>query len=260
LTKFATGIEYSGTAYSGWQRQKHAPSIQQHVEDAIGYVADHRVQLVCAGRTDAGVHALEQVAHFETTAQRDERAWLLGSNSRLPGDIRIKWVLAVNDSFHARFSATARSYRYIILNSPVASALLHDRASWEYRPLNHQTMHEAAQVLLGEHDFSAFRAAGCQAKSASRCIQNIELQRQDDLIYLDIKANAFLYHMVRNIAGSLIAVGRGEHSIEWFSSVFSSKDRNMAEVTAPATGLYFLRAHYPDQIKFPNQAKKPVLF
>ncbi len=260
MTKFATGIEYSGTAYSGWQRQKHAPSIQQHVEDAIGYVADHRVQLVCAGRTDAGVHALEQVAHFETTAQRDERAWLLGSNSRLPGDIRIKWVLAVNDSFHARFSATARSYRYIILNSPVASALLHDRASWEYRPLNHQTMHEAAQVLLGEHDFSAFRAAGCQAKSASRCIQNIELQRQDDLIYLDIKANAFLYHMVRNIAGSLIAVGRGEHSIEWFSSVFSSKDRNMAEVTAPATGLYFLRAHYPDQIKFPNQAKKPVLF
>jgi len=260
LTKFATGIEYSGTAYSGWQRQKHAPSIQQHVEDAIGYVADHRVQLVCAGRTDAGVHALEQVAHFETTAQRDERAWLLGSNSRLPGDIRIKWVLAVNDSFHARFSAIARSYRYIILNSPVASALLHDRASWEYRPLNHQTMHEAAQVLLGEHDFSAFRAAGCQAKSASRCIQNIELQRQDDLIYLDIKANAFLYHMVRNIAGSLIAVGRGEHSIEWFSSVFLSKDRNMAEVTAPATGLYFLRAHYPDQIKFPNQAKKPVLF
>lgn len=260
MTKFATGIEYSGTAYSGWQRQKHSPSIQQHVEDAIGYVADHRVQLVCAGRTDAGVHALEQVAHFETTAQRDERAWLLGSNSRLPGDIRIKWVLAVNDSFHARFSAIARSYRYIILNSPVASALLHDRASWEYRPLNHQTMHEAAQVLLGEHDFSAFRAAGCQAKSASRCIQNIELQRQDDLIYLDIKANAFLYHMVRNIAGSLIAVGRGEHSIEWFSSVFSSKDRNMAEVTAPATGLYFLRAHYPDQIKFPNQAKKPVLF
>jgi tRNA pseudouridine38-40 synthase len=121
-------------------------------------------------------------------------------------------------------------------------------------------MHEAAQVLLGEHDFSAFRAAGCQAKSASRCIQNIELQRQDDLIYLDIKANAFLYHMVRNIAGSLMAVGRGEHSIEWFSGVFASRDRNMAEVTAPATGLYFLHAHYPDQIKFPNQAKKPVLF
>lgn len=260
MTKFATGIEYSGTAYSGWQRQKHAPSIQQHVEDAIGYVADHRVQLVCAGRTDAGVHALEQVAHFETTAQRDQRAWLLGSNCRLPRDIRIKWVLAVDDSFHARFSAIARSYRYIILNSPVASALLHDRASWEYRPLNHQTMHEAAQVLLGEHDFSAFRAAGCQAKSATRCIQKIELLRQDDLIYLDIRANAFLYHMVRNIAGSLMAVGRGEHSIEWFSNVFAGGDRNMAEVTAPATGLYFLHAHYPDQIKFPNQAKKPVLF
>ena len=260
LTKFATGIEYSGTAYSGWQKQKHAPSIQQHVEDAIGYVADHPVQLVCAGRTDAGVHALEQVAHFETTAQRDERAWLLGSNCRLPRDIRIKWIRAVDESFDARFSAIARSYRYIILNSPVASALLHGRASWEFRPLNHESMHEAAQILLGEHDFSAFRAAGCQAKSSIRRVHSIELERLGDLIYLDIKANAFLYHMVRNIAGSLMAVGRGEHSIGWFSSIFSSRDRNMAHVTAAAAGLYFLRAHYPDAIKFPNQAKNPVLF
>ena len=260
MTKFATGIEYSGTAYSGWQKQKHAPSIQQHVEDAVGYVANHPVQLVCAGRTDAGVHAVEQVAHFETTAQRDERAWLLGSNCRLPGDIRIKWIRAVNDSFHARFSATARSYRYIILNSPVASALLHGRVGWERRPLDHQSMHEAAQILLGEHDFSAFRGAGCQSQSPMRCVHSIELERLGDLISLDIRSNAFLYHMVRNIAGSLMAVGSGERSIEWFASVFSDRDRNVAHVTADAAGLYFLRAHYPDAIKFPNAAKKPVLF
>jgi len=259
LTIFATGIEYSGTAYSGWQKQKHASSIQQHVEDAIGYVADHPVQLVCAGRTDAGVHAVEQVGHFETTAQRDERAWLLGSNCRLPRDIRIKWIRAVDDNFHARFSAIARSYRYIILNSPGASALLHGRVSWESSPLNHESMHEAAQVLLGEHDFSAFRAAGCQSESSFRCIHSIELERLQDLVYLDIRANAFLYHMVRNIAGSLMAVGRGDHSIEWFSSVFSSRDRNRAHVTADAAGLYFLRAHYADEIKFPNAAGKPVL-
>jgi tRNA pseudouridine38-40 synthase len=260
LTKFAVGIEYTGTAYCGWQRQRHAPSIQQHIEEAITYVADHEVQLVCAGRTDAGVHALEQVAHFESNAQRHQRAWILGSNCRLPRDIRIKWVVTVNDSFHARFSARARSYRYIILNSEVASALFHDKTCWEFRTLDHELMHEAAQVLLGEHDFSTFRAVGCQAKSSTRCVHSIEVSRQGDLIFLDIKANAFLYHMVRNIAGSLMAVGKGEKSLEWFSGVFSGRDRSLADVTAAASGLYFLRAFYPDQIILPIDTKKPVLF
>jgi len=260
LAKYAIGIEYAGTDYSGWQRQQSVASIQQHLEDAIGYVANHPVQLVCAGRTDAGVHAIEQVAHFESKAQRDNRAWLLGSNCRLPRDIRLKWVVPVEQSFHARFSALARSYRYIILNSDVPSALFHNKVVWEYKPLDHNIMHDAAQVLLGEHDFSAFRAVGCQAKSSSRNIHEIVITRQGDLIYLDIKANAFLYHMVRNIAGSLMAVGSGERPFEWFNEIFLGGDRKLAEITAPAAGLYFLRGHYADEYSLPTEAKKPVLF
>lgn len=259
MIRYAVGIEYAGTDYSGWQKQDHASSVQQHLENAIGFVANHPVQLVCAGRTDAGVHAIEQVAHFETTAQRDNRAWLLGSNCRLPRDIRLKWVTPVEDEFHARFSALARSYRYIILNSDVPGALLHGKVSWEFRSLDAERMHQTAQILVGEHDFSAFRAAGCQAKSSSRNIHQINLSRQGDLIYLDIKANAFLYHMVRNIAGSLMAVGRGDRSCEWFAEVFMGKDRKRADVTASAAGLYFLRAYYPDQFKLPIEGKKPVL-
>jgi tRNA pseudouridine38-40 synthase len=260
LTKYAIGVEYDGIAYSGWQRQKHASSIQQHIEDAISFVANHPAQLVCAGRTDAGVHAIEQIAHFESDARRDNRAWLLGSNCRLPRDIRLKWIIPVEPEFHARYSAVARSYRYIILNSDVPSALFHGKVSWEYRPLDHENMHQAAQILLGEHDFSAFRAVGCQAKSSNRNIHEISLARRGDLIYLDIKANAFLYHMVRNIAGSLIAVGTGEKSDEWLNEVLLSKNRNYADVTAPAAGLYFVRAHYADQFKLPLTGKKPLLF
>lgn len=260
LVKFAIGIEYAGTAYSGWQRQRHASSIQQHIEEAIGYVANHGIQLVCAGRTDAGVHAVEQVAHFVSTAKRDDRSWLLGSNCQLPRDIRIKWIVPVENDFHARFSAIARSYRYIIMNSAVPSALFHNRAGWEFRPLDQLQMHGAAQVLVGEHDFSAFRAAGCQAKSAVRCIHQISVERQGELLYIDIKANAFLYHMVRNIVGSLISVGRGEQSADWFTRIFSGRDRNLAAVTAPAAGLYFLRAHYPNGFELPFNGKKPILF
>ncbi|RLA15035.1 MAG: tRNA pseudouridine(38-40) synthase TruA [Gammaproteobacteria bacterium] len=260
MGKFAVGIEYAGTAYSGWQRQKHALSIQQHVEEAIGYVANHRVQLVCAGRTDAGVHAIEQVAHFESTAKRDNRSWILGSNCQLPSDIRIKWIIPVEGDFHARFSAIARSYRYIIINVAVPSALFHDRAGWEFRPLDQVLMHEAAQILVGEHDFSAFRAAGCQAKSSTRRIHEISVERRGDLLFLDVRANAFLYHMVRNIVGSLMSVGQGERSTDWFKRVFAGGDRNLAAATAPAAGLYLLRAHYPDAFKLPSNGKKPVLF
>jgi tRNA pseudouridine38-40 synthase len=260
LVKYAVGIEYAGTAYSGWQIQKHATSIQQHVEEAIGYVANHPVQLVCAGRTDAGVHAVEQVAHFVSTAKRDIRSWILGSNCRLPRDIRIKWIIPVEIDFHARFSAIARSYRYIIINSAVPSALFHDRAGWEFRPLDQVLMHEAAQILVGEHDFSAFRAVGCQAKSSTRCIHEISVERRGDLLFLDVRANAFLYHMVRNIIGSLMSVGQGERSIDWFKRVFSGRDRNQASATAPAAGLYLLRAHYPDAFELPFNGKKPILF
>lgn len=258
--RFAVGIEYSGSAYNGWQRQKNRVSIQQLIEDALGFVADHPVKLVCAGRTDAGVHAIEQIAHFESHAKRDSRSWLMGTNCQLPRDIRIKWVVSISQEFHARFSATARQYRYIILNSAVPNALFHDKVGWEYRPLDHEKMHEAAQYLLGEHDFSAFRAVGCQARSSIRCIDEIGLTRNQDLIYMDIRANAFLYHMVRNIVGSLMAVGTGEQSCDWIGELLAGKDRNQAAATAPASGLYFLRAFYPDNFKLLVAGKKPVLF
>ena len=198
--------------------------------------------------------------HFESSVLRDDRAWLLGSNCRLNRDVRLKWITRVDDSFHARFSAIARSYRYIILNSPVTSALFHDRVSWQYQALDHEKMHKAAQVLLGEHDFSSFRAAGCQSKSASRHVQAIEVSRSGDLVYLDVKANAFLYHMVRNIAGSLMAVGRGERSCEGFEELFRRKNRKLADATASGSGLYFMRAFYPEQYLLPIAGKKPVLF
>ncbi len=258
--KYALGIEYNGSAYCGWQQQKHCESVQQNLQQAIGFVANHSLQLSCAGRTDAGVHAVEQVAHFETTVERENRAWVLGSNSRLPPDIRIKWVDEVDDSFHARFSAMARSYRYIILNTAVPGAIFHDKLCWDFRPLDHEKMHECAQILLGEHDFSAFRAAGCQAKSASRNVHSIDISRNGDLVYLDIKANAFLYHMVRNIAGSLMTVGRGEQSIDWFAEVLAQRDRDLADATAAAAGLYFVRVYYPDRYNLPTQGQKPVLF
>lgn len=260
MTKYAAGIEYSGSEYSGWQRQKHSESVQAQVENALGFVANHAVKLVCAGRTDTGVHAVEQVVHFETDAVRDNRAWLLGANCNLAKDIRLKWVIQVDKNFHARFSAIARSYRYIILNSKVPSALFYDKVSWERHPLDHEKMHQAAQMLIGEHDFSAFRAAGCQSNSANRRVHEITVDRQGEIILIDIKANAFLYHMVRNIAGSLIEVGKQQQPEQWFAEVFKGKDRTRAANTAPAGGLYFVRAYYPEQFKLPVEGKKPVLF
>ena len=258
--KLAIGIEYRGTEYCGWQRQPHCNSIQQNLESALGFVADESIELVCAGRTDSAVHALEQVAHFETAAIREERSWVLGANCRLPRDIRIRWVHPVDDEFHARFSAEARTYRYLILNAPVASAVFHDLSSWEFRPLDATRMNKCAQMLLGEHDFSSFRAVGCQAKSSSRNVEQVSVGRDRDMVFLDITANAFLYHMVRNIAGSLIAVGKGEQDIDWFAKVFEAADRNLAAATAPASGLYFVNARYDERFKLPIGHKKPVLF
>ena len=260
MTKYAIGVEYCGAAYCGWQRQSHCDSIQQHVEAALGFVANHPIELKCAGRTDTGVHAMEQVAHFESSEQRSERAWVLGSNCRLPPDIRLKWAVPVADDFHARFSARSRTYRYIILNSAVPSAIFHDRSGWEFQPLDQVAMHECAQVLVGEHDFSSFRAAGCQAKSSSRNVHEISVTRQGELIFLDIRANAFLYHMVRNITGSLLMVGRGERDVTWFTGVFQAGDRKLAGKTAAASGLYLSWVGYEEQYKLPTQAKNPVLF
>ena len=258
--KYAIGVEYCGAAYCGWQRQSHCESVQQNLESALGFVASHPIELVCAGRTDSGVHATEQVAHFESSVERSERAWVQGSNCRLPRDIRLQWALPVADDFHARFSASSRAYRYIILNSPVPSAIFHDRTGWEFQYLDQTVMHDCAQILLGEHDFSSFRAAGCQARSSSRNVHEISVTRQGELIFIDIRANAFLYHMVRNIAGSLLAVGKGEQDAAWFVDVFRAGDRKQAAKTAAAAGLYFLQASYDEQYKLPTLAKNPVLF
>jgi tRNA pseudouridine38-40 synthase len=258
--KFAVGVEYRGSAYCGWQRQLHCDSVQQNLEQALSFVADHAIELVCAGRTDSGVHAVEQVAHFDSIAIRSERAWVLGANCRLPRDIRIKWVMAVSDDFHARFGARARAYRYLILNAAVPSALFHDLSAWEYKHLDHDKMHEGAQVLLGEHDFSSFRAAGCQAKSVHRNVLEISVSRRAELVVLDIRANAFLYHMVRNIAGSLMSLGRGERNIEWLTDLLLARNRNLAAPTAPAAGLYFVNASYESQHNLPIGTQKPVLF
>ncbi len=258
--KIAIGIEYDGSAYCGWQRQSHSPSIQETLEKALSFVADKPIQLVCAGRTDSGVHACEQVAHFETEVERSHRSWLLGANCRLPRDVRILWVESIEDDFHARFSAIARSYRYIILNSRVPSALFYKKLCWEHRRLNDTIMHDAAQQLLGKHDFSAFRAAGCQAKSPVREIEYLDVSRSGDLLFIDIKANAFLHHMVRNIAGSLMSIGVGEQDRDWLKTVLQHGDRRQAAMTAPAIGLYFIRAFYPHAFKLPQNDRIPVLY
>ncbi len=258
--KLALRIEYDGSAYCGWQRQTHSPSIQEELEKALSFVADQPIELVCAGRTDTGVHACDQVAHFETNVNRTNRSWLLGANCRLPRDIRINWIAPVSDDFHARFSAVARNYRYIILNRPTPSALFHNKVCWEHRSLDDGMMHQAGQRLLGEHDFNAFRAAGCQAKSPIRTIEYLDVTRHGELIYIDIKANAFLHHMVRNIAGSLMVIGKHEQSESWLEGVLNSRDRRLAAMTAPAAGLYLVQAFYPEEFNLEQAVRKPVLY
>ncbi len=250
--RIAIGIEYDGTAYNGWQRQKSGIGVQERVERAVSEVANEPVDVVCAGRTDTGVHAAGQVAHFDTAAERSERGWLLGVNSALPDDISLRWVRPVPGEFHARFSATARSYRYRILNRLVRSALDRHRAWWVHQPLAAERMHSAAQALVGEYDFSAFRAAGCQASSATREVVSVSVRRDDDDLLLDITANAFLQHMVRNITGSLVEIGSGERPVEWLAEVLASRDRRQAGMAAPPHGLTLVRVTYPDHFDLPG--------
>ncbi len=256
--RIACGVEYHGAKFCGWQKQSSGHTVQAVVEQALSFVADHPVQVVCAGRTDSGVHATGQVIHFDSHAERADHAWLLGANVRLPGEVRLLWTRKIDESFHARFSALARQYRYIIFNRPVASAIGYQQVSWERRPLELVPMQAAACHLLGEHDFSSFRAAGCQAKRPVRDIQQISLSRQDDYLYLDIRANAFLHHMVRNIAGALMTVGRGEETPDWVKHVLEQRDRTCAAATAPAHGLYLVGVTYPEQYGLPSLGYQPV--
>ncbi len=249
--RIAIGIEYDGARYAGWQRQAEVDSVQAEVEKALGAVADHSVAATCGGRTDAGVHALGQVAHFDTTAVRSMRGWTLGTNTNLPPDIVVLWAAEVQQGFHARYSALGRTYRYLIQNRSVRPALARQRACWIHQPLDAVAMHEAAQCLVGEHDFSAFRAAECQSRTAVRRLARISVGRVGDQVAIEVTANAFLHHMVRNIAGTLIAVGRGEQPAGWVADALASRDRRAAGITAPAGGLYFLRIEYPRHFGLP---------
>jgi tRNA pseudouridine38-40 synthase len=255
MARFAAGLEYDGRAYKGWQFQPGLNTVQGVIQDALSRVADSPLETVCAGRTDAGVHASAQVLHFDSEAARGERAWRLGANTYLPIDVSVLWVREVPAQFHARFSATARSYRYLILNRDSRPGLDAGRATWERRPLDHERMHACAQVLVGEHDFSAFRAIECQSKSPVRRVERVSVTREGEWVRVDITANAFLHHMVRNVAGLLMAVGEGDSPSERVAAVLESRDRKVNAPTAPPDGLYLAGVRYPAEFGLPAVAE-----
>ncbi len=257
--RIALVLEYDGTGFSGWQRQDHAPSVQEELERALSRIADHPVAVVCAGRTDAGVHAAAQVVHVDTTASRPLHAWVLGTNSQLPETVSVRTAHAVEADFHARYGARRRGYRYVFLCRRARPALLRHRVAWTHHPLDAGRMHRAAQALVGEHDFSAFRAVACQAPHAVREGFRIDVHRHGDLLFIDIEANAFVHHMVRNIAGTLMAVGAGEQAESWPAELLAAGDRTRSGVTAPAAGLYLTRVVYPSHHGLPDGGHWPFL-
>lgn len=246
MTRWAACVEYLGTDYRGWQAQATGlPTLQAVFEAAIGSVAAHPVELSCAGRTDAGVHAFGQVVHFDSDAARTPYAWLMGSNRLLPPGLSLRWVQPVADDFHARHSAQARAYRYVIHNERARSAFLAGRAAWVVYPLDEQAMHRAAQALLGEQDFSAYRASECQSPTPMRNVHSIHVWRAGGCVVMDIAANAFLHHMVRNIMGVLLEIGQGRRPETWAAELLAGRDRRRGPATAPAEGLYFGGPRYP---------------
>lgn len=250
--RVALGVEYNGSRFYGWQAQANLPTVQGAIEKALSQIADHAVQVFCAGRTDAGVHATGQVIHFETTAQRDARAWVFGTNSNLPPDISICWAKEVDADFHARFSAIARRYYYVIYNKPVRSAIFHSHITLYQSILDAEVMHLAAQHLVGEHDFSAFRSAQCESRTPMRCVNFVNVFRKKDFVIIEIEANAFLHHMVRNITGVLLKIGCGSNHKDWTLELLNAKDRAKAAETAPPTGLYLAAVKYPAVCNIPD--------
>lgn len=250
--RVALAFEYDGRNFHGWQFQKSGVrTVEDELNRAVARVANHPVDLVCAGRTDTGVHASYQVAHFETSSVRTLRSWVMGINTALPRDIAVHWAGPSIGDFHARFSAFYRRYRYIIYSHPVRPGIQQGQVSWTYYPLDTGKMHEAAQYLVGEHDFSAFRASGCQSRSPVRFLEAISVTRKGHFVIIDVQANAFLHHMVRNIAGALMAVGRDDRRVEWIHDILESKDRRLAGVTAPPHGLYLVDVGYPAEFGIP---------
>ena len=256
--RIALCVEYDGSRFSGWQMQNHGTrTVQGVLEKALSTVANESVQVVCAGRTDTGVHATGQVVHFDCAAERGLKAWVMGVNTHLPDDVTVRWSAQVDDDFSARFTAIARQYRYVISNRQARPALLHNRVCWRHGSLNVAAMHQAAQALLGENDYSSFRSSACQAEHARRNIQSISVQQQGDFIYLDIQGNAFLHHMVRNIVGSLLMIGNGDKPLEWMVELLQLKDRTQAGPTASAAGLYLVNVLYPEAVNLPQNAYIP---
>lgn len=265
MKRIVLGIEYDGSDFQGWQWQIHKRTVQKVVEQALSKVAKQTIRVICTGRTDSGVHALGQVVHFDTEVERDLKAWMLGANHFLPIDVRIIWVKKAVGDFHARYSAIARFYRYIILNRPMKSALLRQQVTWCYKPLDVKRMQQAAAVLVGEHDFSSFRAQSCQSKSPRRMMYFIEIYQYGEQVIIDLSANAFLHHMVRNIAGVLMEIGTGKKSVEWTQQLLEIKNREQGGVTAPPYGLYLAGVYYSEQYgivkhqvfeKLPKDAKR----
>lgn len=257
--KIALGLDFNGSGYRGWQTQQDGvKSVQSTVEQALARVANHLVILHGAGRTDAGVHASGMVAHFETDAVREDRSWLMGVNTYLPDDIALRWVKPMPDDFHARFKAVARRYRYVIYNHPHRSSLLAGMVTWNYHPLDLARMQEAARHLVGVHNFQSYRAIGCQSNNPVRNVHFLELTQRGPLIVLDIQADGFLHHMVRNIAGVLMAIGQGKAEPVWAKEVLEHQDRTLGGVTAPPDGLYFIDVHYPEHFVLPREPLGPL--
>jgi tRNA pseudouridine38-40 synthase len=253
MPRIALGLEYDGSAFAGWQTQAHARGVQSVVEAALSAVADHPVAVTAAGRTDAGVHAAIQVVHFDTGAARSERGWVLGTNTNLPPQVSALWARETPEAFHARYSALARCYRYVILNRTPRPALAAQRVCWVRDPLDETLMHSAAQALVGEHDFTSFRAAECQARTPMRNLHEISVVRRGELVVVSVMANAFLHHMVRNIAGVLIAIGVGERPVSWAAEVLEAHDRKQGGVTAAAGGLYLAGIRYSPALALPSE-------
>ncbi|MDX2345456.1 MAG: tRNA pseudouridine(38-40) synthase TruA [Legionella sp.] len=247
--RIALIIEYDGSQYHGWQSQPGLRTVQGVLEQALTQVANQDIKIVYSGRTDTGVHATHQVVHFEPTNTRTVRAWVHGTNALLPKDVCVKWGQEIADDFHARYSAVSRRYRYVIYNAAIRQSLLQGNVTWQARRLDHGLMHEAAQSLLGEHDFTSFRAVHCNAKTPVRTVQDIQVSRRGDLVILDITANAFLHHMVRNIAGVLMVIGQGREEVSWVQDILDAKDRKRGAETAPPYGLYLVDVTYPKAFK-----------
>lgn len=260
MPRIALGVAYDGSFWQGWQTQPGGRTVQDKLESALNQFLAQSVGTICAGRTDTGVHGLCQVVHIDTAVQRRPESWVRGLNALLPDSIAVQWAQAVPDTFHARFSAMSRTYLYLVRNSRVRSPLLHGRVGWVYHALNLESMRDAAQRLLGEHDFSCFRSSQCQAASPVRTLQSLQVEQYGEFFLFTFKANAFLHHMVRNLMGALLYVGQGKQPSSWMTELLAQRDRRLAAPTFAPDGLYLARADYPAEFNLPTVSAEKAIF